>query len=223
MRPSHLVLVLSSALAACGGFMIYQAKTHVVTNETGIQLIQPVHFVTHQMEVETTAMGNRREPEIRATSELGKPVVLASPTAPEPQFILFIKNDCPCSINAQPIFNDLARKFKNTIGFDGVIDGSTSEAKNYASQFSVAFPVVGDQSLNAIHKFGALAGVYSALVARNGHLIKMWPGYCADMLADMNHMLSAAGGSKETPFDPEYAPKKKTTGCAYEAGWQKEG
>jgi hypothetical protein len=136
-----------------------------------------------------------------------------------PQFVLFIKDACPCSIDAQPIFNKLAERFKSKVQFVGVIDGDQIAAKKFASQFSVEFPVVGDKDLTVIHKFGAQAGVFSALLARNGHLIKMWPGYSADLLAKMNHEMSQATDSKETPFDPEYAPKKKTTGCAFASNW----
>jgi hypothetical protein len=213
-----LVLGLAAALASMGGFMIYQAK-RVKTNDVGLDFSQPHHFVTPAMEVETQAMKNRLEPEILAKTELGKPITLAARGASRPEFVLFIKDACPCSIDAQPIFNKLAERFQPKVQFVGVIDGDEAAAERFASQFSVEFPVVGDRDLKAIRGFGAQAGVFSALVAKSGHLIKMWPGYSASLLGEMNHQLAEVSGTKEIPFDPEYAPKVKTTGCAYASDW----
>jgi hypothetical protein len=194
--------------------MIYEGR-RVKRNDEGLDFTSPKHYVTPQMEMETAAMGNREEPATVGVSDSGHKVAIAPVGGGEPQFILFIKNACPCSIDAQPLFNRLAMRFAGHIEFVGVIDSDLAGAKRYASQFSVAFPVVADPGLGTIHSFGATAGVYSALVARNGHLIKMWPGYSASMLGEMNRTLSKAAGVKAVPFDPQYAPRAKTTGCAF--------
>ena len=108
--------------------------------------------------------------------------------------------------------NKLARKFKDRVDFVGVID---KEGKDFATQFQVAFPVVEEPSKGLMKKFDARASVYSALVARNGHIVKMWPGYSAAWLKEMNGLMSKASATKETPFDPEYAPKEKASGCPF--------
>ena len=75
--------------------------------------------------------------------------------------------------------------------------------------------MIPDPSLRLIHGFKALGAIFTALVARNGHIVKMWPGYNIEMLAQMNELLSEEAGVKETYFDPQYAPKVKTAGCAF--------
>ncbi|HWD41972.1 MAG TPA: hypothetical protein VG944_24240 [Fimbriimonas sp.] len=217
MRIAFLALPFTLSVAAAGGFLMAYAKRQPTP---GIDLSQPPHVITRQMEIETAAMANHRAPDLTGISDQNKPIKLAPDNAPRPQFVLFIKDECPCSVNAQPIFNDLSRKYKGSVDFYGVIDGDVAKAKNYAGQFSVAFPVIGDKDLKIIHAYEAKAGVYSALIARNGHIVKMWPGYCVDILKEMNDLLSQTAGIKTTPFDPEYAPTKRAAGCAFEADWK---
>jgi hypothetical protein len=194
--------------------MLLRASTPAQPNY-GINVLQIRHVVTPQMEVETAAMANRMPGPEQAISNSGKSVQFGEAAASRPEFVLFIKTGCPCSVDAQPIFNNLARKFAKEVDFVGVIDGDPEVAKSYASQFLVAFPVVADQHLSIIRSYRALAATFSALVARNGHIVKMWPGYSVSILKEMNHDLSRAADVKETPFDPEYAPIQKASGCAF--------
>ena len=214
MRISLIAMPLACFLAATGVFLGWQAA-HAARQNLGFNPYEPQHWVTSQMEVETAAVTNRRAPEMKCETEAGKPFQLAPAEGDKPQFVLFIKDNCPCSIDAQPLFNRLAEKFGSQISFVGVIDGDQKQTKEYASQFSVAFPVIADAKLNIIHAYKADAGIFSCLVAKNGHIIKMWPGYSASLLEDMNHVMSAEAGVRETSFDPQYAPIKKATGCAY--------
>lgn len=168
------------------------------------------HFVTAQMELETKAAANRVAPVFTRKDDYGTEVAVGR--GPRPQFVLFIKRGCPCSIDAQVLFNKLARKFSKDVEFVGVIN---KDAKIYSTQFQVSFPVVEEPSLGLMRAFDARSSVYSALVARNGHIVKMWPGYSAAWLKEMNALLAKASATKETPFDPQYAPQEKATGCAF--------
>jgi hypothetical protein len=123
--------------------------------------------------------------------------------------VVFIKNGCPCSIDAQPLFNRLARKYQGKVDFIGIID---KEGEEFSNQFLVAFPVVEEPSKGLMKAYDARASVYTALIARNGHIVKMWPGYSADWLKEMNALMAKASATKETPFDPQNAPKEKASG-----------
>ncbi len=206
------------AVVLAGGLLAFRSA-QPRSDSLGIDFDSPRHLVTREMEIETFAMRNRLASEVTATTELAKPIELARRGAERPQFVLFIKDGCPCSIDAQPLFNTLARKFKGKVDFVGVIDGDRDHALRYAEQFSAAFPVVPDADLRIARDYGAKAGLYSALIARNGHIVKMWPGYSADMLREMNCLFSGEAAIKETPFDPLYAPKQKAAGCAYTTRW----
>jgi peroxiredoxin len=211
-----LLLLVPSALAVCsaaGLLLIHPAAPR--QPDFGIDFGNVRHYVTKEMEIETAAAKNRRLPELPGTTELGKTVDLAPPNGKLPQFVLFIKSACPCNIDAQPLFNRLARKYEGKVEFLGVIDGNRDEARDYAERYTVSFPVVADKEEHIIKGFQAKGGLYSVLVARNGHIVKMWPGYSVDILAEMNRLLSEEVGVQVTPFDPQYAPKVKAAGCAF--------
>ena len=168
------------------------------------------HFVTGQMELESKAQANRLAPAFVRTDPFGKKVEVGK--AAMPQMVLFVKKGCPCSFDAQPLFNKLAVKYQGKVEFVGVIDKG---AREWSNQLSVIFPVIEEPSLGLMKAFDARASVYSALVARNGHIVKMWPGYSAAWMKDMNALLAKASATKEMPFDPEYAPKEKASGCPF--------
>jgi peroxiredoxin len=175
---------------------------------------QPRHLVTRAMEVETRAMTQRVAPPIVAKDTYGTKVDV-QPGMKAPALVLFIKSGCPCSIDAQPLFNRLAQRYQGKIQTVGIIDGDGPGSQSYATQFKVAFPVIADPKLSLIHAYRAKASVYSALVARNGHIIRMWPGYSADLLREIDRTMADSVGMKMDPFDPQYAPTKKAAGCAF--------
>ena len=211
MRLPSLVFVLAALLAGCRPAAPTQSDS-----ELRALSIDPAeygrvrHFVTARMELETKAAANRLAPTFTRKDPYGTEVSVGK--GPRPQFVLFIKRGCPCSIDAQVLFSRLALKFKDSVEFVGVID---KDAKEFATQFRASFPVVEEPSLGLMRSFDARASVYSALVARNGHIVKLWPGYSAAWLQEMNALLAKAAATKETPFDPQYAPKEKTSGCPF--------
>lgn len=176
------------------------------------ELIKVRHAVTAQMQLEADAMKSRVAPPFDRKDVYGKDVAVGEPNAKRPQFVIFVKKGCPCSFDAQPLFNKLADKFDGKVDFVGVIDKG---GKEFSTQLKVAFPVVDEPSLKLMKAYDARASVYSALVARNGHIVKMWPGYSADILKEMNGLIAKAAAVPETPFDPEYAPIEKASGCPF--------
>lgn len=169
------------------------------------------HNVTAQMELESKAKVNRVAPTFERVDPFGKKVSVGA--GARPQMVLFIKKGCPCSFDAQPLFNKLALKYKDKVDFVGVIDKG---ARDWSNQLSVVFPVVEEPSLGLMKAYDARSSVYSALVARNGHIVKMWPGYSANWLKEINGLLAKASATKPTPFDPEYAPQTKAAGCPFQ-------
>lgn len=214
MRKELASLVLATTLVGCN---LKPVATHASLNDQLVAAnIDPAeygkvnHVVTAQMELETKAQANRLAPAFSRTDVFGKDARAGK--GDRPQMVIFIKSGCPCSIDAQPLFNRLARKYQGKVDFVGVID---KQGKDFSNQFLVAYPVVEEPSKGLMKAYDARASVYSALVARNGHIVKMWPGYSADWLKEMNALMAKASATKETPFDPQYAPKEKASGCPF--------
>lgn len=210
-----LVMVLGALAVSCAqvnGAGSSSTNAAEVVTDPGA----PKHPVTEQMELETRALANMAPGKISLLDQDGQSHTLASEDSPRPQYVLFIKDGCPCSIEAQPIFNKLAKKFQGKVDFLGIIDVDLVKAKKYATDYKAAFPVLVDPDQKFIGAMKAKASVYNGLLARNGHLVRFWPGYSRDLLAEINETLAKAAGIPATKYDPEYAPVRKTSGCSFE-------
>jgi hypothetical protein len=133
----------------------------------------------------------------------------------KPQFVYFILDGCPCSLDVQPLFNRMYLRFKDKVDFIGVINVGKARGLDYAGTTTTLHPVVSDEALKIIAAYGAKQSTYSALIDPDGTILKMWPGYSQGTLHELNHLLSKAVKTKEEKFDAAYAPEKQTTGCKF--------
>jgi len=173
------------------------------------------HSVTPEMEKATAAEAKQALPRFDVLDSEGKPVTLASGKADRPQFVYFVLDGCPCSFDAEPQFHRLFERYKGKIDFVSVTDADKKKAHDWNIQLLVNYPVVPDPEKKIIHAYGAKSSVYSMLIGTDGHVVKMWPGYSAEILKQMNSLMAAEAGVEEKPFDPQYAPLEKATGCAF--------
>ena len=133
----------------------------------------------------------------------------------KPQFVYFILKGCPCSVDAQPLFNRMYARYKDKVDFIGVISSGVSDAKDYAGENNVLNAVVSDTDKKIIHAYGAKQSVYSALVGTKGEIVKIFPGYSQSMLVELNDRLAQMTGTETQPFDAALAPKQYATGCNF--------
>jgi peroxiredoxin len=218
MRPWVITVPAGCLLACLGGLMWLQAKARgelPYSTSSDIITNQPRHLVTAQMTAETEARRNLLEPKVIASDVIGDQVLIADPDAERPQFVYFVRQGCPCSFDAEPLFHDLAKQFAGKIDFVSVTNGTAEQAKAWRSEMSVHYPVIADPNEQIIHKYGAKASVYSILIAKDGHIAKMWPGYSRGLLLEMNSLMAKLAGVPEQKFDTKYAPETKATGCAF--------
>ena len=213
-----LTIPIGCLLACLGGLMWVQARARsempYYSSADGISS-QPRHLVTAQMIAETDAKRNALEPSLETKDVTGALVELASHDATRPQFVYFVLDGCPCSYDAEPLFHDLFKQFKGAIDFVSVTNATLEKAKHWRSDLSVPYPVISDADETIIHKYGAVASTYSILIAKDGHIAKMWPGYSKGLLLEMNSLMTRLAGVPEKPFDTKYAPTVKATGCAF--------
>jgi len=133
----------------------------------------------------------------------------------KPTVVLFIKDKCPCSEDAQPIFNAMADKFKGKVNFVGILDKSGADAENWAKVNKPRMTVLMDASLKTMLDFKALNSVYVYLLGEDGRIEKMWPGYWVTMLQELNEKLHAKLGQETVAFNTQYAPQEKSSGCTF--------
>jgi peroxiredoxin len=201
------------ALACAGGLLAvaFRAKSARPQQE----LYEPKHLVTADMMVKTTAMKARDAKTFSVKGVDGRAVLIAGAGLKRPQFVYFIHTDCPCSYAAEPLFHDLANRYKGQIDVVSVTNGTPDVAKKWIAEMDVDYPVVSDPKAEIMKAYGAVSSAYSALVGTDGKIDKMWPGFSRDMLLDINHEMARLTQQPELPFDTQYAPLKPATGCSF--------
>jgi len=194
--------------------MMVLAKQPVIV-DAPIVSSEPRHLVTAKMMEIASGWLQKEAPTFATKDYEGKAVTLGGEALTRPQFIYFIKDGCPCSIEVEPLFHDLQKRFAKSIEFVGVIDQADKKARQWSTDMLTPYPVVSDPTKQIIHAYGATNSAFSVLVGKNGKILKMWPGYSIDLLEDMNQNLAVAIGQEPKPFDTKWAPKTRAAGCAF--------
>lgn len=214
MRPSRIGIPLGVALGLSGLAMYLSAKPSAAP-QTELDFSQPQHPVTPEMMANAAEMSRKVGPAFELNDVRGEPRSIAGTNLERPQLVLFILDTCPCSVDAQPLFNKLSKHWSGKADFVGVINTNAQKGRAWMSDYRVAFPVVPDKDLKIIKAYEAKQSVYSVLISKGGKIVKMWPGYSREMLKEINEKIGEAAGEVAKPFDAEYAPVEKTSGCYF--------
>jgi peroxiredoxin len=214
MRLAPILVPLGFAFAVTGGILIYASIQPAKASPAPAISNEPRHPVTEEMIRSTGDMSSKAAPFFKLKDAHGIEVQLGG-AGPRPQFVYFILDGCPCSIDVQPFFNRFYKRYKDKVDFIGVINTGVAKAKDYAGTTTLLHPLVCDEDLKIVDAYGAKESTYSVLVNRDGTIERMWPGYSQDILREMNSRLAKLAGVKEEPFDVAYAPKQKSSGCFF--------
>ena len=154
-------------------------------------------------------------PAFQGSDLSGRIITLASVTLTRPLVLFFIERDCPCSAEAAPFLNKIAEAYGDACSVVGVINADAQTAAVWAKQVGIHFPLIADPGLGIIQSFGARRSVYTTLVAPGGMIVKTYPGYSAEMLAEISGNIARISGVPllSIPFDG--APKKLVSGCSF--------
>jgi peroxiredoxin len=215
MHIKQIAVPLGIAIFSVGVFL-YMGARPKPGEGSGIDFSQPPkHPITAEMVEKAATMDRQPAPAFNLADVKGDPRAISGPNLERPQLILFILDSCPCSIDAQPLFNKFSKHWEGKVDFIGVVNLDAKKGRSWSSDYRAAFPIVPDPKLEIIHAYRAQQSVYSALVSREGEVVKLWPGYSSDMMQEMNRLMAQEVGEAARPFDTQYAPKEKTSGCYF--------
>lgn len=211
MRPYHLAIAVSLLFASAGGLLMAASRRA----EPDLPSVpgKLIHPVTPEMWKDARLLTNTPSPSFSLKDSKGETRSLDSLTKDRPLLLYFILNDCPCSIDAEPLFLKLHAQHGERVNFLGVVSGSDEQAATWAKEWASPYPIVAAKDKAIIQAFHAKNSAYSVLIAKGGKIVRMWPGYGADMLGEANELMSEESGVEVKKFDPMYAPKKITSGC----------
>ena len=214
MKAAWFAVPVGVVLAFAGGLLYYLADQPKPPSLLEVSS-EPRHPVTDAMIKLTADRAAKQIETSKGPTTARHEFTFAPKGATKPQFIYFVKDGCPCSYDAEPLFKRLGLKYAHSVEFATVTDAALDHAKAWDIAQTPPYPVVYDPDHRIINQFGATNSVFSVLLDVNGRVLKMWPGYSKSILKDMNAFLAKAAGVGETPFDPQYAPDAKTSGCPF--------
>lgn len=214
MKAIYVTLPLGLLLATAGGALMMAAKAPGASTEWKLTA-QPRHPVTPEMWKQADAAKGFLAPAFDARDTDGNSVTLASLTKSGPLFLYFALTDCPCTIEAQPHYERLSKLYRGKVSFLAVTNADLAAARAWKSEFSVPYPVVSSPDLELMRLYGVSRSVYGLLIGKDGKILRMWPGYSAAMLQDLNQEMADALHEPAAKFDSTLAPTIMTSGCKF--------
>lgn len=202
---------------AVGGLVLMNAdRAGAIYGKNDPQMVMVRHDVTPEMQKAADALERTPLPSINEVDHEAHPVLSGDFKTGVPTVLVFVKNECPCSIEAQPFYNAMAKAFGGDVQFMAVIDSDPRDAAAYAEFTVTPYRVLADQDLSTIKALGAKASASAALIDGQGEVVKVWAGYSASVLRQINFLAGTLAKSGPVEFDQSGAPEKLTAGCTYE-------
>jgi len=209
--------VLAIVGLTVGGLAMWQlaqlAKSH--SNSPNL-LDTPRHPVTEPMWQQARAVAGKPAPNFTLLDPAGASVTLRDECKKGPVVLVFTKDGCPCSMEAQVFFNRLAIAYKGKATFFGVIDAVSHVASKYRDDFSVPYQMLLGADGAVYKSFFAHQSVYTTLVGPDGTVVKQWPGYSKSMLAELDAAIALAAKTNPVAIDAKLAPEKMNSGCPFD-------
>lgn len=215
MKLLYVTVPLGALMAGAGIWLLtYPTSANTPPPTSGTQ---PRHPVTAEMAKNAASFAKKMAPDFSLSDPAGKAWTLKELTADKPLYVYFIKDSCPCSTDAEPLFHLLYDRYKDQVNFVGIIGSDAKTAARWKKDHQMPYTILADPQFKAIHGFKATNSVFNALVNTDGTIEKMWPGYSHDMLIEVNQRIAGVLGIPAKPFDPLYAPLKLSSGCFFPA------
>jgi peroxiredoxin len=176
------------------------------------------HRVTPAMLAATGAMATTPAPSLRARGTDGVDHDLGELIRSGPLVLVFIKHDCPCSVDAQRFFNRLHIAYGKKVRFLGVIDRDADGGRAWGQQNRTSFPLLADPGLSIVRAYKAESSAYLAVVAKGGTIDCLYPGYSTTMLSEASERIARLAGVEAVPIVSAGAPDELSTGCPFDLG-----
>lgn len=211
MKPILSILAGGLLLAGCAG------PSDPSTNPASA-IVDPakVHPVTDEMATAAQAKTNQQVPAIALPDDTGTRRTLAQIQNGRPALVYFLNYECPCCVEAHPFFEEIAKGFGKEIAFVGVMNAPVEKCRDWKKKREFTGPILSDEKLELTRAIGARAATYSAVIGKDGRIVKLYPGYQKQQLLSLVNQLASESGFAPPTMKFDEAPEKLTSGCEYE-------
>lgn len=217
MKALHVVVVCLT-LAMVGGALtlMHASPGHIIIEDAWADLTKQVRHPVDQTTLdETHALVGKPAPALVLTSTSGKTFNLRDKVKISPVVLVKTLPDCPCSIESQPYFNQIALNYADQVQFVGVAYSDRQTAERYRFDFSVPYPMLVADATQVFRDFETPRSVYVTIVDTQGVVTHRWPGYSKQMLFELNNAIAQLANTEVLPFDATMAPDELTSGCSF--------
>jgi peroxiredoxin len=172
------------------------------------------HRVTEEMASQTERMATTTAPAFSAAGSDGRDHSLLSLLDSGPLLLTFVNVDCPCSKDAEPMFQALADAYPG-LTVVGVVGAAPAQAWKWGREQRVRHLLLADPNFRIVRAYGAVSSVYTALITTRGKIVTMWPGYSQTMMADVSAKAADLQGVATKALPKALAPAEMAAGCAF--------
>jgi len=201
-------------LLLIGAWMMRPGAATIVPDSANFALA-PRHPVTQEMWDKAMAQGGADAYDFRLTTSENEAFHLFDQLAKTPVVLIATKDGCPCSIESQPFFNQISAAYSGKVLFIGLIDADIPVAQLYKRGHETPYPIVCATTKEPFLANRFKQSVTVSLIGRDKKVKKVWPGYSASMLEELNAAAADAADVPPKPLSFEDAPKEMTSGCYF--------
>ncbi|MFO0910506.1 MAG: redoxin domain-containing protein [Isosphaeraceae bacterium] len=208
--------LLLTTLASLYGFTVFRSMREREADRYVPPLAStPSHTVTPRMSDASDAMQDRLLASFQREGSDGKTYDLKTLLDRGPVVLTFTKVGCPCSVAAQPFFNQVALAFPGVTVL-GVVNAEQGPARLWAERIQPVYPQLLDPDETLIQACGVENSAYVVVVGPDGRIVGHWPGISQAMLHALGNSLAHLTGTQPThALDVREAPEEMYTGCPF--------
>lgn len=136
----------------------------------------------------------------------GKTFSLDGAMKNKPVFVYFISTSCPVSKAAMPHYSAFAKAYADKgLTVVGILNDDKAAYDKWNKTHNVSYPVVLDPNYEIIKAY-KIAKAPSAVLVKDGKVIKVWTGYSKQQLAETNELAAKAVGKPAPKLEFAGAP-----------------
>lgn len=168
--------------------------------------LSKIHPVTRGMQSEAGEFAGKPLPPFSLASSSGA-TLTNKDLQGKPSLLYFINLECPCCVDSNPIFRQIAQRMKQ-VRVLGVADGNLAQVQKWAQANEPGYEVLADPDQKLMRAMKIRNGVYFAVIQPNGQIKSIEPGVSQEV---MQKLVTDLGD----PFTIKGVPERLTSGCAF--------
>lgn len=141
-----------------------------------------------------------------------------------PSFLFFINEADNVSRQAANVINKMVASYGNTdVKWTGIINAREDRARSYQAELNPTYTLLLDPQMSVIAQYQIKNSPTVVMIDENGKVARVWKGYSAAMMKNLNTAMANASGGRAQRFDSTGLPSSVTYGTPFFVAQPKNG